>query len=75
MRQRYAKRTEEQKRGLCWVVGSKRQQERLAAGASLENSDAEIARLNAKFGEEEARMRAARHAVEDRKMMKELGLA
>lgn len=71
--QRYAKRTEDQKRGLCWLVGSKRQQERLATGKSLANSDADIAKLNRAFTD--AAAREARWKAEDRKMMKELGLA
>ena len=71
--QRYAKRTDDQKRGLCWLVGSKKQQERLASGKSLANSDADIARLNQAFTDSAAR--ETRWKIEDRKMMKELGLA
>jgi len=63
MTQRYAKRTEDQKRGLCWLVGSKKQQERMATGKSLANNDAEIARLNRAFTD--AAAREARWKAED----------
>lgn len=67
--QRYAKRTEDQKRGLCWTVGSRKQQDRLATGKSLANSDADIARLNQAFTD--AAARTARWKAEDLKRERE----
>jgi len=51
------------------IVGSATQMRRVAAGGSLE---ADVSLLNARVTEEGKRMRAARNAIEDRKMLKAL---
>lgn len=53
------------------IVGSAAQMRRVAAGGSLE---ADVSLLNARVTEEGKRARAARNAVEDLKMRRELGI-
>lgn len=53
------------------IVGSKKQMQRLASGGSLE---ADVTIYNDRVTDEDRRLRAARHAIEDRKMARELGL-